>query len=177
MRPSFLLLGCALFLGLVPPLLAAPAAKTLVAVEPSLPLPATKYSDGSQPLGFEKQRGRPFVLNIWATWCVPCVKELPALDRLAGKLAADGIAVVALSEDDKGEAQVKPFLEKLKVTQITQQLYDPDLKAFQDFSIRGLPTTFIVSAQGRIVAKLEGAAEWDSPEMIRQIKARLAAAK
>ena len=177
MRVKRALLATVLCLGLAIPALAAPAAKSLVAVEPSLPLPATRYSDGRKPAGFDALRGKPFIVNVWATWCIPCVKEMPALDRLSAKLAPDGIAVVALSEDDGGEAQVKPFLEKLKVTRIAHHLYDPDLKAFQDFAIRGLPTTFVVSAQGRIVARLEGAAEWDSPEMVRQIKAALAAAR
>lgn len=146
------------------------AAKTLTPVEPPAPLPATRYSDGNKLVGLDEFRGRTVVLNLWATWCSPCLKEMPALDRLAGKLAAEGIAIVALSLDDGGPAQVLPYLKKLKVTRLINR-YDPAQRAFQDFAVRGLPTTLIISPQGRVVARLEGAAVWDSKEMIRQIRA------
>jgi thiol-disulfide isomerase/thioredoxin len=148
---------------------ATEAQKRLSLLNPAIAAPTTAYSDGRQPTRLDAFRGQTVVLNIWATWCGPCLKEMPSLDRLSAKLAGQGIKVVALSEDDGGAAQVKPYLEKLKVTRLTH-LYDTEQRAFQDFAIRGLPTTFVISPEGKIIAKLEGAAEWDSKAMVEQIK-------
>ena len=150
--------------------LAAPQAKTqLPVVEPTPAKLSTSYSDGSAALTLERFRGgRAVLLNVWATWCPPCVKELPALDRLAAKLAPT-VAVVALSTDDGGVAQVRPFLDKLGVRHLTP-LYDRDARAFQDFNLRGLPTTLLIDTQGQIVARLEGVADWDSPAIAEQIR-------
>lgn len=109
------------------------------------------------------------ILIVWATWCAPCVKEMPSLDRLSAKMAGENLVVVAVSQDNGGQSQVKPFLEKLKVKNVTI-LYDHDQRALRDFGIRGLPTTFLISPEGRILARLEGDAEWDTPAMVRQIK-------
>lgn len=143
--------------------------KRLGLVDPAIPAPNTAFSDGQQPIRLDAYRGKTVVLNVWATWCTPCLKEMPSLDRLSAKLEGEGIKVLALSEDDGGEAQVKPYLEKLKVTRLTH-LFDTRQAAFQDFAIRGLPTTFVISPEGKIIARLEGAAEWDSKGMIQQIR-------
>jgi thiol-disulfide isomerase/thioredoxin len=146
----------------------APKKKTFSRVDPPAAVALSEYSDGERAVTLERYRGRPVLLNVWATWCPPCVKELPALDRLAGKLDGE-VHVVALSTDDGGAAQVKPFFDKLAVTRLLA-LYDTRQRAFQDFSLRGLPTTVLIDAQGRLVARMEGAAEWDSTAMVRQIR-------
>jgi thiol-disulfide isomerase/thioredoxin len=146
----------------------APKKKTFSRVDPPAAVVLSEYSDGERTVTLERYRGRPVLLNVWATWCPPCVKELPALDRLAGKLDGE-VHVVALSTDDGGAAQVKPFFDKLAVTRLLA-LYDTRQRAFQDFSLRGLPTTVLIDAQGRLVARMEGAAEWDSTAMVRQIR-------
>lgn len=152
------------------PALGAPAAKTqLPLVEPTPARLQTSYSDGTAAVTLEGFRGgRALLLNVWATWCPPCVKELPALDRLAAKLAPT-VAVVALSTDDGGVAQVGPFLDKLGIRHLTP-LYDRDARAFQDFNLRGLPTTLLIDTKGQIVARLEGVADWDSPAIAEQIR-------
>lgn len=146
----------------------APKHKSFRKVEPPTAVVSGEYSDGERMVTLEHYRGRPVLLNVWATWCPPCVKELPALDRLAGKLHGE-VHVIALSTDDGGAAQVKPFFDKLAVTRM-KALYDPRQRAFQDFALRGLPTTVLIDAQGRMVARMEGAAEWDSAAMVRQIR-------
>jgi thiol-disulfide isomerase/thioredoxin len=148
---------------------AAPPRTELPVVAPSPAKLDTAFSDGSRDLSLDAGRGgRPLLLNVWATWCPPCVKELPALDLLAGKLLPE-VVVVALSTDDGGPAQVRPFLDKLGVTRLSLW-YDRDGKSFQDFALRGLPTTLLIDADGRIVARLEGVADWDSPAIAAQIR-------
>ncbi|HEY5762741.1 MAG TPA: TlpA disulfide reductase family protein [Rhodocyclaceae bacterium] len=150
--------------------LAAPPAKTqLPLVTPTAARLSTGYSDGKATLSLDALRdGRAVLLNVWATWCPPCVKELPALDRLSAKLAPS-VLVVALSTDDGGVAQVRPFLDKLGIRHLTP-LYDRDARAFQDFALRGLPTTLLIDGTGQIVARLEGIADWDSPAIAEQIR-------
>ena len=144
-------------------------AKSLQLMRPAVQVPATKFSDGRKLVALESFRGRSVILNVWATWCGPCVKEMPSLDRLSAKMAGDNLVIVAVSQDNGGQSQVKPFLDKLKVKNVTI-LYDHSQRAFRDFGIRGLPTTFVISPEGKILARLEGAAEWDTPAMVRQIK-------
>ena len=147
---------------------AAPKKKSFQRVDPPQVVAATEYSDGERAAGLDRFRGRPVLLNVWATWCPPCVKELPALDRLAGRLDGE-VHVIALSTDDGGAAQVKPFFDKLGVTRMSA-LYDAKQRAFQDFSLRGLPTTLLLDAEGRVVARMEGAADWDSAAMRKDIR-------
>ena len=149
--------------------IAQESVKSLRQVTGNVKVPSTKFSDGSKSLTLDSFRGRGVVLNFWATWCGPCVTEMPSLDRLATKLDMKKFVVVAVSQDNGGPSQVKPFLEKLKIKNITI-LYDPSQGGLRDFGIRGLPTTLLISAEGRVVARLEGSVEWDSSEMINKIK-------
>ena len=105
------------------------------------------------------------VLNFWATWCAPCVRELPSLDRLAAKLPADRFAVLALSNDRAGFKKVKPFLADLGIEALEAQL-DRKSALARKMGLRGLPTTFVIAPGGQVIAKLEGIAEWDSPEFV-----------
>jgi thiol-disulfide isomerase/thioredoxin len=143
--------------------------KSLRPVIPPVQAPTTNFSDGSKLITLDSYRGRNVILNVWATWCGPCVKEMPSLDRLSTKMAKENLVVIAVSQDNGGKTQVKPFLDKLKIEHVTV-LYDHGQKAMRDFGIRGLPTTFLISPEGRIVARLEGDAEWDNHKIIKQIK-------
>lgn len=110
--------------------------------------------------------GKTLVLNIWATWCAPCIKELPSLDRLAGKLDARKAFVMAVSQDKGGAAIAKPFLDKIGIKNLPSYA-DPSGALWRAMGIRGLPTTFIISEKGAIVGRVEGVLEWDSPEIIQ----------
>ena len=131
-------------------------------------VPSTKFMDGAKQVDLTAYRGRYVLLNFWATWCAPCVREMPALDRLADATDKEKLIVIAISLDTGGAAEVSSFLSKLSLKHL-KILYDPAKKAIRDFSIRGLPTTILISPEGSIVAKLEGEAAWDKPALLSQI--------
>lgn len=113
--------------------------------------------------------GRGLVINLWATWCPPCVAEMPALDRLHALLAADAIEVLALSSDRGGLMQVAPFYERVGLRHLAI-LLDPMGRAGRALGARGLPTTVIVGRDGQELARLEGAAEWDRADMVAALR-------
>jgi thiol-disulfide isomerase/thioredoxin len=117
-----------------------------------------------QKLSLANFRGRFALVNFWATWCGPCAREMPSLDRLQARLG-DRLAILAISEDRSGGDVVEPFLAKLGLTRLPVYL-DPKTAGQQAFAMRGLPTTFLIDPKGRILGQLEGAAEWDSPAML-----------
>lgn len=142
-------------------------------VSPPKPLPAMAFTDlEGKPLPPDAFRGRMTLLNVWATWCAPCVKEMPALERLQTQLGGSGFGVMALSVDRGGAHQVKPFLEKAGLSRLPIALDQPGA-AMQALELRGLPTTLLLDAEGREVARFEGAAEWDAPAMVEEIRKRM----
>jgi thiol-disulfide isomerase/thioredoxin len=126
-------------------------------VVPPAPAPdmALVGLDGSKA-GLAAFRGRPLVLNFWATWCGPCVAELPELDKLA---AGGRVGVVAVSADRGGAAMVAPFLKAHPLSHLTV-LLDPKSEAVHAVGVVGFPTTLIIDAQGRVRGRLEGPAAW-----------------
>jgi thiol-disulfide isomerase/thioredoxin len=130
------------------------------AVSPA-PLPAVAFKtlDGA-PVALAAYKGRPVLLNFWATWCGPCVKEMPALDRLAATQGPGGIAVLAVSADRTGAAAVRPFMAAHDIGHVTV-LLDQDSDAVHALGLAGFPTTLIVDGAGHERGKLEGPARWD----------------
>lgn len=148
--------------------------KTFVEKNPPQPLPQTDVMTmEGEPTTLAKAlpAGKPAVVNLWATWCAPCVKELPALADLQ-KLLGENAAVVTLSVDRGGAYAVGAFFAKTGITGL-RTLVDPRAESLQTLQARGLPTTILVDAQGREVARFEGPAEWDSAEVAAEVKARL----
>jgi thiol-disulfide isomerase/thioredoxin len=157
---------------------AAPANGEMAAFRetvPPVPVAGFTFTDGSgRPVAIGDLAGRIVLLNLWATWCAPCVREMPALDRLQARLGGPDFEVVALSLDRGGRDQVVPFLERLGVGNLALYL-DPESAAMRELSPRGLPTTLLIDREGREVGRLEGAAEWDSPDALRLIRHYLGA--
>lgn len=118
---------------------------------------------------FDGFRGRALVVNFWATWCPPCVAEMPSLDRLHAAVADDGIEVLALSSDRGGRAQVEPFYARVGIRRLAV-LLDPRGAAGRTLGVRGLPTTLVIDRRGLEVARLEGEAEWDHARLIAAIR-------
>ena len=141
-------------------------------LDPPRPAPELSFSgrDGS-PARLADFRGRVVLVNLWATWCAPCVREMPSLDRLQEKLG-NRLDVIAISEDRGGAHVVEPFLAKLEVKHLAIYL-DAGAAAQGAFQVRGLPTSFLIDADGRILGSLEGAAIWDTPEMVARLDAYL----
>ena len=121
--------------------------------------------DGETASTLADHQGRGVIVNFWATWCAPCVKEMPALDRLHAELADDGIDVLALSEDRNGAKVVPRFYARNEIANLAV-LIDERGKVAHASGLRGLPTTLLVGADGREVGRVVGEAEWDHPDAI-----------
>jgi thiol-disulfide isomerase/thioredoxin len=145
-------------------------AENFIWLTPPEPTPATPIAraDG-QETTLAAFRGRVVLLNFWATWCAPCIREMPSLDRLQAKLKGEGLDVVAVSEDFTGLDLVGPFFERLKLENL-EIFLDSDGALGKAFGIAGLPTTLLIDREGRVVGGLEGPAEWDSDEAIALIR-------
>src|SRR5665213_4498005 len=113
--------------------------------------------------------GRPVLVNLWATWCGPCIEEMPSLGRLQAQLGGD-LAILAISEDRSGAAAVEPFLARVAVGDLAVYLDATDA-AIKAFGVQGLPTTLLIGRDGKVAFKLEGAADWDSPAMVARLRA------
>jgi thiol-disulfide isomerase/thioredoxin len=120
-------------------------------------------------LGLAAFAGRGVVLNLWATWCVPCRAELPALAALNKRAAEAGFVVLPLSVDRGGAPVVTKYLAAHGLTDLPVYL-DPKGKAAEALGARGLPTTIIIDRNGQERARLEGAADWGSSEALAAIR-------
>lgn len=107
------------------------------------------------------------LVNLWATWCAPCLREMPMLNALAG--AVPGLTVVALNQDRGGMAVAGPFWEEKGFANLALYL-DPTFKAAATLVERGLPLTILLDRNGQEIARLEGIAEWDAPEVVAYFK-------
>jgi thiol-disulfide isomerase/thioredoxin len=136
-------------------------------------LPDVKFQDAA---GAERTladwRGKVVLLNLWATWCLPCRKEMPSLDRLQKEMASDKFDVVAISVDRKGAAASKKFLDETQVERLALYV-DATARLSSELRVVGLPATLLLDAQGREVGRLLGGAEWDSEDAKRLIRSVL----
>jgi len=121
-----------------------------------------------KPVAVEDFRGKVLILNLWAPWCAPCLKEMPSLDRLAARLPADAFAVLAVTKDPVGDSPSKRAFEAMKLKRLTLNL-DPKGALEREINARGYPTTLILGPDGAPLALREGAADWDSDEMVAKL--------
>ncbi len=113
--------------------------------------------------------GKAVVLNLWATWCVPCVREMPALDALAAIVARDGIVVLPVSSDRGGAAVVQQFYTDRGIKNLPV-LLDPQSRMAHSLGVNGIPTTLLIDKGGNELGWLEGAAEWSSPDAVTVVR-------
>jgi thiol-disulfide isomerase/thioredoxin len=136
-----------------------------VPASPPRPAPKVGFTDANgNTLSLSDFAGKLVLVNLWATWCAPCRKEMPSLERLQTRLG-DRITILAISEDSNGSKAVAPFAAKLGLKAVKTYL-DPQSAVGRAFKVDGLPTSFLIDRQGRVLGRVEGGAEWDSPKML-----------
>ena len=140
-----------------------------------LRLPNLSFDDANgRPKKLSDWRGRTVLVNLWATWCVPCRKEMPALDGLQTRLGGKNFEVVAINIDTRDPEKPKNFLKDAKLTRLSY-FSDDKAKVFQDLKTIGravgMPTSVLVDGQGCEIATIAGPAEWDSDDAVRLITA------
>src|SRR5271167_235152 len=151
------------------------AALTMATAPLRLPDLTFEDADG-KPRKLSDWRGRTVLVNLWATWCVPCRKEMPALDSLQTKLGGPDFEVVAVNIDTRDPEKPRNFLKEEKLTQLGF-FADSKAKVFQDLKAvgraLGMPTSVLVDGQGCEIATIAGPAEWDSDDAVKLISAAL----
>lgn len=134
-------------------------------------VPALSFKDGSGAMrSLQDWKGKVVLLNLWATWCAPCRREMPSLDRLQAKLGGDAFEVVAVSIDKVGDPAA--FLERNGITSL-KLYHDETTKVGTAVKAFGMPTTLLIGKDGRELGRLTGPAEWDSPEALELLNAAL----
>lgn len=132
-----------------------------------------RFKDGARrSVALADMRGRIILLNVWATWCGPCRREMPTLDRVQAELGGTDFEVVALSIDRAGPEAVRKFFAETGVRRLALYI-DESGRAARDLGAIGLPTTLLLDRDGRELGRLVGAAEWDTPEMIGFLKGKI----
>ena len=143
--------------------------KTFVMHAAAKPVPRIKFEDGQgQARSLADFEGKAVVLNLWATWCVPCRREMPALDRLQGSLGGSEFAVVPVSVD-RGIEVVAKFYSDIGIRNLPTYV-DTSGKAIRELGAMGLPTTLVLDRDGEEVARIVGPADWDAPEVAELLK-------
>jgi thiol-disulfide isomerase/thioredoxin len=160
----------------IAPLAHGEVAALTMATSPSQ-LPDLTFEDADgKPRKLSDWRGKTVLVNLWATWCVPCRKEMPALDSLQGKLGGKEFEVVAINIDTRDPEKPKNFLREANLTRLGY-FADPKAKVFQDLKsvgkALGMPTSVLVDGQGCEIANLAGPAEWASDDAIKLIQAAM----
>lgn len=120
-----------------------------------------------QSLPFENLRGKVVFLNIWATWCPPCIAEMPNIQSLYEKVGSDKIAFVLLSVDEGANDKVQKFIDRKGYS---FPVYRPGSPIPVEFQSSAIPTTFILSPEGEIMDRHEGMADYDTPKMQKYLQ-------
>ena len=138
-------------------------------------LPVVRFADGNgRAMTLQDFRGKIVLLNIWATWCVPCREEMPTLDRLQAKLGGPDFEVVALSIDRGGPFVVSTFYSEIGIRAL--RIYvDKTGEASANLGVAGIPTTLLIDRESREIGRKIGPAAWDSPEVVKVIQGYLVA--
>ena len=140
-----------------------------IPVAPPQPAPAVSFmTEAGRPATLGDFRGRPTIVNLWATWCGPCLREMPSLVRLQAEFAGR-LTVAAISEDHRGAVVVAPFVATRNLASLRIYL-DPKQRVAEAFGVNELPTSIVLDAAGRVVGKVIGGADWTSPTMLAALR-------
>ncbi len=174
------LIGRRLLLAAVPAFFAAPALANLgpelakgtlarfVLAKAPKPLPDLAFTDAEdKPVSLAAYKGKTVLLNFWATWCAPCVKEMPSLAKL--QAAVPGLKVLAVDVEKKKPEDAAAFLKSHQADTLGVYV-DTELALLHTFGAYGLPTTVLVDPKGNAIAKAQGPAEWNAPEFVAYFK-------
>jgi len=141
----------------------------LTAISSPTMAPALKLENIDEDIiDIKDLKGKVVIVNFWATWCPPCRKEMPYLERLYSKVKDKGVEVLAVNVGEDSD-RVFSFLSNLTPEPEFQALLDKDSKVFKRWKVRGLPTTFIVNKEGKIVYKAIGGREFDHQVIVNKI--------
>ncbi len=120
-----------------------------------------------KPRSLSDYRGKVLIVNFWATWCIPCIKEMPALQRASNRLGVEDIHVIAINMGESRE-NVSRFQQRQSIQ--FPLLLDPDTQVSTAWSVLGLPTTYVVDPNGLVVIRVVGEYEWDDPDFLSRIR-------
>jgi thiol-disulfide isomerase/thioredoxin len=147
------------------------ALAALKPMEKPVMAPNVAFSDaGGRSYALSKYRGRYVLLNLWASWCAPCVRELPSLASLQRAIASKKLAVVAIDVEKGADQIAGKFLIAHQAAELPA-FADPDMKVMRATGTFGLPTTILIDPKGREIARATGPAQWDAPEAINYFEA------
>jgi cytochrome c biogenesis protein CcmG/thiol:disulfide interchange protein DsbE len=124
-------------------------------------------SDAGRPIALKDFQGKFLVLNFWATWCPPCLEELPSLNRFHEQFAAKGLVVLGISVDEDANAY-REFLKKAGVQFLTAR--DPEKKIPRTYGTFKYPETYFIDRQGKVVQKIIGARDWSDPQLVADVE-------
>ena len=137
--------------------------------------PSTVFLDqAGGETSLEAYRGKFVLLNFWALWCAPCVREMPALDRLDAQLGGDSFEVVTIATGRNLRPAVDKFFAEKELAALPK-LFDPKMILARDFGALGLPVTALIDPSGREIGRAQGEIHWDSPAAIQLLETWMSA--
>lgn len=134
------------------------------------PIKPVAFNDvNGKAIDISHYKGKVIMVNMWATWCPPCIRELPAIERLATKFKSEDFVLLPISIDAEGKQQVQPFLNSLGMTGFSSY-YDPEQNLGKVFPLDTIPATFILDQNGQLIAFVRSFVDWDDAKVISLIQ-------
>jgi len=147
-----------------------PLTHALTPISKPQPAPALSLPDLDGKLhDLGDLKGKVVLVNFWATWCPPCRREMPSLERLRSRLGDKGLAIIAVDVGEDADT-VFSFTGQLDPAPSFPMLLDRDSTAMQRWKVRGLPTTYVVNADGRVIYRAVGGREFDHDAIVQQLE-------